>query len=558
MTLLGLSLIALGSGGIKPCVAAFGGDQFQLPAQAKQMESYFSLFYFSINSGSLISSSITPILRQDVNCFGEDGCYSLAFGVPGALMIASIVAFVIGKFMYRITPPAGNMVVLVFKCITVSRVERSLSPFFSVVFSIIIRISDFQNGIATRWRESSFNKRSHWLEYAEPLYGKQLVYDTRILLNVLVLFLPLPIFWSLFDQQGSRWTFQATRMDGDLGFVEIKPDQMQVLNSILILVFIPLFDVLFYPLLDKVGIRRPLQKLTMGGIFAGVAFICSGLVELQVEQTYPLLPGNASHQFRLYNTLPCNYTAQTTLPNHTSFELPALGVYQVPHTNATGNYTFTLRPAAGAPADCPPLSGTFFVQPANATSYFINTANGDAALTQFWDDPAKSRSGLPVLRVLANVPATARIRIMDTSSQQNPQRWAEPATNTSRLELAPNKLQLYVNDALVQEFQLRLGAVAAVLVSPNTATNGGQYRVNVVHVTDANSVNMLWQLPQYVIMTMGEVMFSVTGLAFSYAQAPLSMKSVLQACWLLTVAFGNVIDVIIVGARIFESQVSDE
>lgn len=88
--MLGLALIAIGSGGIKPCVAAFGGDQFKLPEQIKQMATYFSLFYFAINSGSLISTSVTPILRQDVSCFDEDDCYSLAFGVPGVLMIVSI------------------------------------------------------------------------------------------------------------------------------------------------------------------------------------------------------------------------------------------------------------------------------------------------------------------------------------------------------------------------------------------------------------------------------------------------------------------------------------
>jgi solute carrier family 15 (oligopeptide transporter), member 1 len=55
-------------------------------------------------------------------------------------------------------------------------------------------------------------------------------------------------------------------------------------------------------------------------------------------------------------------------------------------------------------------------------------------------------------------------------------------------------------------------------------------------------------------MTAGEVMFSVTGLEFAYSQAPTTMKSLLQACWLLTVAFGNVIVVIIAEAKIFESQ----
>lgn len=89
-TMIGLALIALGSGGIKPCVSAFGGDQFKIPEQVKQMTTFFSLFYFSINAGSLISTTITPILREDVHCFGENECYSLAFGVPALLMAVSI------------------------------------------------------------------------------------------------------------------------------------------------------------------------------------------------------------------------------------------------------------------------------------------------------------------------------------------------------------------------------------------------------------------------------------------------------------------------------------
>lgn len=90
LTLIGLLLIAIGSGGIKPCVSAFGGDQFQLPAQAAQMATFFSVFYFSINSGSLISTFVTPIFRNDVKCFGDNDCFSLAFGVPAVLMAVSI------------------------------------------------------------------------------------------------------------------------------------------------------------------------------------------------------------------------------------------------------------------------------------------------------------------------------------------------------------------------------------------------------------------------------------------------------------------------------------
>lgn len=121
MTVIGLVLIAIGTGGIKPCVSAFGGDQFKIPEQAKQLATFFSLFYFAINAGSLISTTLTPILREDVHCFRENDCYSLAFGVPGLLMIVSILIFIFGKPLYVIKKPAGNMILEVTKCIGVRR-----------------------------------------------------------------------------------------------------------------------------------------------------------------------------------------------------------------------------------------------------------------------------------------------------------------------------------------------------------------------------------------------------------------------------------------------------
>lgn len=88
--IIGLLLIAIGSGGIKPCVSAFGGDQFKLPEQARQLATFFSLFYFTINTGSIISSSITPLLKANVHCFDQNDCYPLAFGVPAVLMMIAI------------------------------------------------------------------------------------------------------------------------------------------------------------------------------------------------------------------------------------------------------------------------------------------------------------------------------------------------------------------------------------------------------------------------------------------------------------------------------------
>ncbi len=60
---------------------------------------------------------------------------------------------------------------------------------------------------------------------------------------------------------------------------------------------------------------------------------------------------------------------------------------------------------------------------------------------------------------------------------------------------------------------------------------GYESRVSNFQLTTENSIHMLWIVPQYFVITAGEIMFSVTGLEFSYSQSPESMKSVLQAAW---------------------------
>jgi len=92
VSFIGLFLIAIGTGGIKPCVAPFGAEQFELPQQESQMKTFFSWFYASINSGAMISSILTPYLRNSP-CFGQETCFPLAFGVPSALMVVALCKF---------------------------------------------------------------------------------------------------------------------------------------------------------------------------------------------------------------------------------------------------------------------------------------------------------------------------------------------------------------------------------------------------------------------------------------------------------------------------------
>lgn len=70
-----------------------------------------------------------PVLREDVHCFGDLDCFSLAFGVPGVLMLISIVVFIGGRKLYIVKKPAGNVIVDVTKCVFVRRNIEASSRF---------------------------------------------------------------------------------------------------------------------------------------------------------------------------------------------------------------------------------------------------------------------------------------------------------------------------------------------------------------------------------------------------------------------------------------------
>lgn len=96
---VGLMFIAIGSGGIKPCVSAHVGDQFSNSTQ-HLVERVFSYFYFSINLGAFVSTLLTPYL---LSRYGP----SLAFGIPGLLMLIATVLFWEGREVFIAIPPAG-------------------------------------------------------------------------------------------------------------------------------------------------------------------------------------------------------------------------------------------------------------------------------------------------------------------------------------------------------------------------------------------------------------------------------------------------------------------
>lgn len=169
----------------------------------------------------------------------------------------------------------------------------------------------------------------------------------------------------------------------------------------------------------------------------------------------------------------------------------------------------------------------------------------------------KSGSGDPTVRALiyrdnTESQSVLRFQLGLKSVLEIPIDRNDTVKKTDLVVLEHDKYDVYLNSTLLERnVPMKLGGVYTVVGYVSNSTTVGR----VLTVTEPNSMHMLWLIPQYVVLTMGEVMFSVTGLEFAFTQAPVSMKSLLQAAWLLTVAFGNLIVVIIAEAHFFKRQV---
>lgn len=213
---VGLGLIALGAGGIKPCVSAHVGDQFG-SRNSHLVSRAFGWFYFSVNFGSFFSILLIPWLLEHWGA-------RWAFGVPAVLMLLATWVFWLGRHKFAHIPPGGKT---------------------------FLRDTFNREGFAAIGR-------------------------------LAILFAFVAVFWSLWDQSGGEWVLQAEKMDRNfLGFTWLS-SQVQAVNAIMILAFIPLFQYLIYPAISRVFPLTPLRKIGIGLVVIGLSFLVSAWIEAQI------------------------------------------------------------------------------------------------------------------------------------------------------------------------------------------------------------------------------------------------------------------------------------
>ncbi|XP_053561452.1 solute carrier family 15 member 1 [Bombina bombina] len=519
LSMIGLLLIALGTGGIKPCVAAFGGDQFD-ETQDNQRSRFFSIFYLSINAGSLLSTIITPILRSQVcGIHTKEKCYPLAFGVPAGLMVVALIVFILGSPMYKKVSPQGNIIVEVSKCIG---------------FAISNRY---------RNRSKTIPKREHWMDWAKEKYEERLIAQIKMVLKVLFLYIPLPMFWALFDQQGSRWTLQATTMDGNFGAIQIQPDQMQTVNPILIIVLVPIVDAAVYPLIKKCNLNfTPLKRMTVGMFLAAMAFVAAALVQVEIDKTLPTFPSGNAVEVNVINLGSNNMTfaykdSASSSVDMTTFQASG---YQPLQLSSTADVTYGNLTK--------PIN---FTDSQPGTRYSLLARNVPAfEIAMVSDITKKPEQGNNAIRFINGLQENINVTIAGTYVGEL---MSFTVSNYTMVTLGVKTIEVFTatgHRCSADSQKFGFGSSYTIVIHECSPALALQY----IEDIKPNSVHMALQIPQYFLITAGEVVFSVTGLEFSYSQAPSNMKSVLQAGWLLTVAVGNVIVLIVAGASHISQQ----
>ena len=214
--MLGLTLIAVGAGGIKPCVSAHVGDQFGTRNQ-HLIEKVFGWFYFAINLGALASTLLIPSLLQ---MYGP----RVAFGVPGVLMLLATIVFWLGRNKFVHIPPGGPA-------------------------------------------------------FARELFSRE---GLNVIGRLSIIYVFVAVFWSLYDQTGSAWVLQAEKMDRHFLGIEWHAAQVQAINPLLILAYIPLFTYGIYPAISRVFPLTPLRKVSIGLFLTAISFTIPAWIETRL------------------------------------------------------------------------------------------------------------------------------------------------------------------------------------------------------------------------------------------------------------------------------------
>ncbi|XP_048571872.1 protein NRT1/ PTR FAMILY 8.3-like isoform X3 [Triticum urartu] len=324
---LGLYMIALGTGGIKPCVSSFGADQFDDsdPTERVKQGSFFNWFYFCINVGALLSGTVIVWIQ-------DNSGWGIGFAIPTVFMALAIASFFSASNMYRFQKPGGSPITRVCQVVVAAfrkwhielpldasllyevdsqnsaiegsrKLEHTKNEYLNATKGIWIGgVHAKMYGLSSWWAAiiSSTDAKSDFSANPWRLCTVTQVEELKILVRMFPVWATTIIFSAVFAQS-SVFVEQGMVLDKRVGSFDIPPASLFTFNGISVMIWIAIYDRVLIPIARKFTGREKgfseLQRMGIGLALSIATMVSAALVELkrlEIARTEGLIHENVA------------------------------------------------------------------------------------------------------------------------------------------------------------------------------------------------------------------------------------------------------------------------
>ncbi|PIN24886.1 H+/oligopeptide symporter [Handroanthus impetiginosus] len=289
---IALYLIALGTGGIKPCVSSFGADQFDDSdeKEKKKKDSFFNWYYLSINIGAMIASSVLVWIQMNVG-------WGWGFGVPAVSMAVAVLFFFLGSGLYRLQMPGGSPLTRIFQVLVAS--VRKFNVKVPADKSLLYETADAESSIQGS-RKLEHTEKFRFLDKAAveteadkakgpatpwTLCTVTQVEELKSVIRLLPIWATGIVFSTVYGQMSTMFVLQGNTMDQHItpNFT-IPSASLSLFDTLSVIFWAPVYDRIIIPISRKyTGNDRgftQLQRMGIGLVISIFAMISAGVLEV--------------------------------------------------------------------------------------------------------------------------------------------------------------------------------------------------------------------------------------------------------------------------------------
>lgn len=327
----------------------------------------------------------------------------------------------------------------------------------------------------------------------------------------------------------------------------------------------PLFDFVIYPLFSKIGLlKRQLQRIGLGLLFTILSFGVAAILEWQMQ--VKSLENNPIDQIKILNLSPCNLTL---LENNSSIVLNNPNYlnnapYLFPTNHMNNQTVFEVLSSCKNTTirithDGLPQVLLFYSNELNQLdylSYKYDVSNQEVGFSQIQIYSLNLKSINNIKALLKNkIETISNVKILPMNTNSNS---SIQSFNYSKIDYSNYIFKVIDKvskvDLLKKDILLESCASYTIILFENSNKQLDYVKLTDIH---PNGLHISLQLLQIFIMGVAEILVSISGLTFSYEEAPTSMKSIVQALWILTISVGNLVVVIIAESKFVSNQVHE-